>query len=1831
MLSALPSGEGNSAPDNYCDPGYYCPGGQTSKDPVGLQCPEGHYCPAGAWEPIVCENGTYNGQTGEDECEICPAGFYCDPTESGPVITPASCPTGYYCPDGTGAAESQPCPPGTFGDTGGYEELSDCVACTAGYYCESPGLTAPTDECYAGYYCTGGAYSPTPYDDMVDPDNTTFTGNDVCPVGYFCSNGTAYPEPCPAGTFSTNTRVTNEEDCEPCPPGRYCNLQGFVKVSEAPKCSAGYICTGGSTTPTPESVSGMGYPCPAGFYCPSGAVTEIGCPIGTYQPNTGQANCTICPSGLMCPYGNMTAPLDCKTGYYCPYDESVPLPCPPGTFNNITGISLEEECSYCPSGQYCEGYGNSYPSGYCQAGYYCEGGADDKVPTSTSEYPTMVYVHSATIVSKVPLHQSNVLQDHRSNLGAASLDECDPCPGGFYCNTSGQVNATDECYAGFYCPANATVTTPAPLNYKCPVGHYCPEGSLAPVPCEVGYYQPNEGRSNSTRYPISCPNGTFTYANDTGLKSEYECLPCVSGKFCRGGEIQGDCAEGYFCLSTSYLYTPDGNFPDSNFDQGQCEPNTTCAGPCPAAHYCPEGTMDPIPCSNNTYRGVQFGSQEEDCMPCPAGFYCLEGDPILYDCPLGHYCLEGLAPMECPLYHYRDVVGAASAEDCFNCLPGYYCNETGMTNSTFYPCPTGHYCEEATTYPEPCTGGRMSPTEGRVSNEDCPLCDPGYFCPNDTLNVYGIPCDPSYECPEGASIEVTCRPGHYCEGTTGEPPICPGGYYCPLGSSSYTRCFYPKYCPEGSEVPSACPLGYKAVDHPDLRSTDLESCSICPAGTYGNHTERYTCSPCPEGYYCPEGTGDPEQNPCPIGFYCPPSSSSPEPCPVGQYGNLVKAVTADQCQLCPVNTFNDQTGQKACRPCGSSALSVEGQATCSCIGKYRSFQTTDGSCVCWSGYIFYNEVDLAESEGNSDGDCQPVVDIRCELNQARDANTRMCIDPASKDCTTSCGIEDGTYNVDLGRCECNQYTLPEELCDIQCQSTQPTVQGDLTESGQLVVTTMSSNGTAVSQEAVPNIIGPNVHTSGTKNIEICSFEDTGTVGHVITDPSDVEFLLLGTTTIQLTTESIFLTNDFTSSEPNTTSTFSRRRLLATSGDTLSGIPNPLFCLELEDMMIFRVSINEVNRSLSHYPVYVKDHLFNTNPTFDYSEFRDLRFYVESTNVSISSFAHVFVESGQYVFADTQEPEHEVIISVQEAGVSCDSQDFKVQPSSSSNLVEQKVSKHEPGNEEPDWGLIIGMLSFLAACVILLVIAVIVWRPKYAGIYPMKAWKPKYRALGAPPKIPGYLQYQDFDRGCRRCLHPCWSRAGQERDGSARGPQRSYLYDKLEDQTLYLSQQLAKQQEDLLGFYERMSQQTDGLKSLLVNLDAAKIEGLQRSGPRVEHDGLQGAASDGPNVVNVTSNRQYNFAGSRSREHELMEALQALLEKLNSGKIPISPEMLKRGKTSMTSGMSLVSGKGAAVDKLLARQNQERVKLEKDLRIEEEREMRTFCRWMPDKESQLLRISTTSSTKKLEKASTQEEVDRLITEHDKRVADTLEKLEGSKQRQMQDLLQRLAQKRNQSEAAMKRQHKQEAEEAGLTLEEDEDGDAFATLLEQGIALDLLFAEEASGKANALLNRTRNSEKNYSSRCLKISQMQCITDSAVCVLRQAFHHCVFFLFSICSFCLQDDLVNAGTLPGEAVDEMKREQFDMEAVLKKKNGQTPWRPNKVHEGQNGREKTQKRSEKLKDKHAKELEAPATEAGTNTENNEFDLSFAKNARPNLKSRKSRSKKVEFDRDHLT
>ncbi|XP_077985306.1 uncharacterized protein LOC144439946 [Glandiceps talaboti] len=1690
-------GFGNTAPDNDCDPGYYCPGGQTSKAPVDNLCPSGFYCPRGSWEPLTCTNGTFQPHSGQSECGQCPAGFYCDPL-NGTISNP--CPQGYYCPPGTAIGDAKACPAGTYGADFYLWHIDNCTSCTAGYYCETPALIEPTEECYAGYYCTGGASTPTPFDEGVDPlNNSSFTGNDICPRGYYCTNGTVYPEPCPVGTFSVNTKVTAPEDCEDCRPGRYCNIQGFVKVDDAPLCYPGYVCTGGSTTPTPTDPT-MGYICPAGYYCPAGAIFHLGCPVGTYNPNEGQGNCTVCPDGFMCNVMNMTTPEPCMSGHYCVEGIASPVPCPEGTFNNVTQLSSEDQCADCSPGRYCSGVGNSYPSGPCTAGYYCEGGAKSSVPTPTVDYPNNGICpvgHYCDEGTPAPeqCHPGTI----RNTTGATGINDCEPCPGGYYCSGYGKTEATGLCDAGFYCPSNHSTTSATPADLKCPRGHYCLEGTAEPYPCETGTYQPNEGKSScipceagyycrsalnpdpvlcppyhycpeGTMYPIPCPNGTFTYDNTTGLKADFECQECLSGLYCRGGYIAGPCAAGYFCLAGSEDYTPAGDPPSGNPDQDPCDPGTVCAGPCPSGHYCPEGIDDPVACPNHTLRTTVGGSQLSDCAPCPAGSHCIEGDPTAYNCPVGYYCEEGTEPTECHFYTYRDDPGAASNGDCYPCQPGYWCNDTGLVTYTQNPCPVGHYCEAATPFPEPCTGGRMSPTTGRVSNEDCPLCAAGYYCPNDTINVYGIPCRPTYECPEGASFEVVCRPGAYCEGVTGVPPDCPGGYYCPLGSSSYTRCFYPKYCPVGSEVPIECPLGYMALHHQTLRVDVISSCDICPAGTYGNHTERYECALCPEGYYCPEGTGDPRDYPCPVGYYCPLGSGSPTPCPPGKYGQILKAKADSDCSDCPENTYNELLGQKACRPCGSSAIATPGSSICACVGKNRAFQTSNGACVCQSGYLYYDEIDSKQSDGNSASDCQQLVDTRCDLTQARSASARMCVDPNNYDCTNACGVTGGSFNVGLGRCQCTSYVSSQEICDLACLDTKPTVGGTLNAAAQLqMVTEDPVTGTSTT-ETVPNTVGPSQHTSGTKTTHIVSFTPGEVQGHIITDPSQTSLV------------------QFPITASGNAGVFNlRRRLLMTTvvptNSSLTNvdvpyIPNPLICLEIEDMVVFRVYINEPDRSLSNFPIYVKDHLFNSNPSFDYGAFTELKFLVEETNLTIWNFAHVFTEAGKYVFADSQEPDREVIVTVEPTGSSCDDSQTRMQPSSPINLVDSGVNKQDTPNEEPDWGLIIGMLAFLAACILMVIVAVIVWRPRNAGIYPMKMWKPKYRSLGAPPQIPPYLQFCDYDR--EEVIAPRGVPEGAESDmalkSGANGELEEFnvrtFYDKLEDQSLFLSSQLAKHQEELRNFYERISKQNDGLKNMLSNLDLSKLEEMERQRRKQAWgDGAESSGA-GTTVINTSiagSNvtRQFNLIGGNSRDQELMQALQMLLERINTGKIPITAELLRQaglGSTTFNIHGKQVTSLSAKSD-LPRRHSAEKMQLEKELQDEEDKELNKLLQEHESKRQETLQKLSTKLAGQLEGDLSQSEIDRIMAEHEKEVATVLGRLDSQKQRQLHDLRDRLAQRRKQREKSLREKHIQEAEEAGIPLPEEKKLDPDNQLQLHQFTLDTLYAEESAALAKA----------------------------------------------------------------------------------------------------------------------------------------------------------------------
>ena len=332
-----------------------------------------------------------------------------------------------------------------------------------------------------------------------------------------------------------------------------------------------------------------------------------------------------------------------------------------------------------------------------------------------------------------------------------------------------------------------------------------------------------------------------------------------------------------------------------------------------------------------------------------------------------------------------------------------YCFVAAMADYQTYPCPIGHYCD-AGSEPQMCPAGRMRPMVGATSTDDCQLCRAGYHCPEDMPNTMGIPCEEHFQCPEGTAVPEPCQAGSYCPPITGDPPECWAGYFCPNATGSMPNlCNYTSYCPAGSNTTLMCPLGYQASTQSGLRTSVADSCIMCTEGYYGNDEERRYCLECPEGYFCPNGTGYYTPNICPIGFYCPKGTGAPIPCPPGKYGNAIGAASPNDCANCPVNTFNHVPGQVGCRPCGSSSMAEEGAEQCTCIGANRAYQSSDGSCPCKARYVFYHgATDEQYSDKDGTEDCQPKQADRCDPGYVRLAATAQCVLKTDVDCTGAC-------------------------------------------------------------------------------------------------------------------------------------------------------------------------------------------------------------------------------------------------------------------------------------------------------------------------------------------------------------------------------------------------------------------------------------------------------------------------------------------------------------------------------------------------------------------------------------------------------------------------------------------------------------------------------------------------------------------------------------------------------------------------------------------------------------------------------------------------------------
>ena len=225
--------------------------------------------------------------------------------------------------------------------------------------------------------------------------------------------------------------------------------------------------------------------------------------------------------------------------------------------------------------------------------------------------------------------------------------------------------------------------------------------------------------------------------------------------------------------------------------------------------------------------------------------------------------------------------------------------------------------------------------------------------------------DYPYACAPGAygGRQLTSeQAGPWCSG------LCPPGASCPSATVTPTSCTVGHYCPAGSVVPTPCEEGTWS------NATGVEaarSCRDCPAGhacragatapaacrpgRFAAGPRRGDCSSCPGGSYQNQ-TGQTQCKPCGrTGYYCELGASAPLPCPPGTYQDPGLAVmsSAAQCTPCPPGTACS-AGSSAPTPCDRGKYNpVGGRSSPACLdcgaGTYQDETHATACRVCRPG------------------------------------------------------------------------------------------------------------------------------------------------------------------------------------------------------------------------------------------------------------------------------------------------------------------------------------------------------------------------------------------------------------------------------------------------------------------------------------------------------------------------------------------------------------------------------------------------------------------------------------------------------------------------------------------------------------------------------------------------------------------------------------------------------------------------------------------------------------------------------------------------------------------
>ena len=507
-----------------------------------------------------------------------------------------------------------------------------------------------------------------------------------------------------------------------------------------------------------------------GHYTDQAELTqEIPCPIGSYQPNTGQSSCLLSPPGNYTDVEASITPTPCPAGQYQPAEGQTAC-----IENDAGHFSLEGsvEQDPCPKGTYQPSTGQTDCLNADPGNFVNVTGSVSQTPCSQGNYSSTSMAESCTEAS---------LGYHAPNAGSTEQTECAV---GTFADETGLAQCKDTAPGHFVASTGASSETPCPPSQYQPLGgqssclltdpgHYTTsDGSIEQTECTWGYYQSESG---TVRCLTSKPGH---YVNQSGAAEQ---TPCSPGSF-QNQYVKRECIEafeGYFvaeAASPSQTRCPLGYYTDS---RGSLECNLVSPG-----HYTTtEGATAQTPCSYGTY---QPESGQSSCHYADEGHHVpVEGASQQTPCAPGSY--QALSAMQY----------------CIDTDPGYHTPEPAMTEQviclagTFQPdagqgichqADKGHYVlSSGMTKQMICSAGWYQPEVGQL---ECLQAQPGYYSPA-AGTADQIACEPgTYQGRIGASNCNYAEVDHYVEAaaSTSQTP-CPEGSSQPLEGQS--ECVFP--------------------------------------------------------------------------------------------------------------------------------------------------------------------------------------------------------------------------------------------------------------------------------------------------------------------------------------------------------------------------------------------------------------------------------------------------------------------------------------------------------------------------------------------------------------------------------------------------------------------------------------------------------------------------------------------------------------------------------------------------------------------------------------------------------------------------------------------------------------------------------------------------------------------------------------------------------------------------------------------------------------------------------------------------------------------------------